>query len=217
MKVLVVGANGQIGKQLVNLLHDSSKHTVKAFVRKEEQVREFEQSGVEAVLGNLEGTVEELAKTVKGCDAVVFSAGSGGHTGLDKTLLIDLDGAVKMMEAAERAGVGRFIMVSALQAHNRENWNEQIKPYYVAKHYADRMLVQSGLNYTIIRPGGLLNEPGTGKVTVAENLERGSIPREDVAKTILAVIDQENAFNKAFDLVSGETPIEDAIKSLSHS
>jgi uncharacterized protein YbjT (DUF2867 family) len=214
MKVLVVGANGQIGKQLVNLLHDSSKHTVKAFVRKEEQVREFEKSGVEAVLGNLEGTVEELSENVKGCDAVVFSAGSGGHTGLDKTLLIDLDGAVKIMEAAERAGVGRFIMVSALQAHNRENWNEQIKPYYVAKHYADRMLVQSGLNYTIIRPGGLLNEPGTGKVTVAENLERGSIPREDVAKTILSVIDQENAFNKAFDLVSGETPIGEAIKNL---
>ncbi|WP_043932410.1 SDR family oxidoreductase [Bacillus sp. EB01] len=214
MKVLVVGANGQIGKQLVNLLHDSSKHTVKAFVRKEEQARKYEQSGIEAVLGNLEGTVEELGETVKGCDAVVFSAGSGGHTGLDKTLLIDLDGAVKMMEAAERAGVGRFIMVSALQAHNRENWNEQIKPYYVAKHYADRMLVQSGLNYTIIRPGGLLNEPGTGKVTLAENLERGSIPREDVAKTILAVIDHENAYNKAFDLVSGETQIEEAIKSL---
>jgi uncharacterized protein YbjT (DUF2867 family) len=214
LKVLVVGANGQIGKQLVNLLKESSNHSVKAFVRKEEQVREFEQSGVEAVLGNLEGAVEELAETVKGCDAVVFSAGSGGHTGLDKTLLIDLDGAVKMMEAAENAGVQRFVMVSALQAHNRENWNEQIKPYYVAKHYADRMLVQSGLNYTIIRPGGLLNKPGTGKVTLAENLERGSIPREDVAKTILSVIDQENAFNKAFDLVSGETPIEDAIKSL---
>ncbi|OCA85909.1 sugar epimerase [Bacillus sp. FJAT-27225] len=211
MKVVVVGANGQIGRQVVLLLNESSEHSVKAFVRKEEQAREFEQTGIEAVLGNLEGSVDDLAETVKGCDAVVFTAGSGGHTGFDKTLLIDLDGAVKMMEAAEKAGVKRFVMVSALQANNRENWNQQIKPYYVAKHYADRMLANSGLSYTIIRPGGLLNEPGTGKVKIAENLERGSIPREDVAKTILTVLDKESTFNKSFDLVSGETPIEEAI------
>ena len=214
LKVLVVGANGQIGKQLVGLLKESSDFSVRAMVRKEEQIKELEKSGIEGTLGNLEGTVEQLADAAKGCDAVVFTAGSGGQTGLDKTLLIDLDGAAKMVEAAEKAGVKRFIMVSALQAHNRENWNEQIKPYYVAKHYADRMLLQSDLTYTIIRPGGLLNEPGTGKVKASENLERGSIPREDVAKTILAVIKEENTFNKAFDLVSGGTPIEEAMKNL---
>lgn len=214
LKVLVVGANGQIGKQLVKLLKESDEYSVTAFVRTEQQAKEFEGLGVEAILGNLEGTVAELEKALKGCDAVVFTAGSGGNTGYDKTLLIDLDGAVKVMEAAENAGTKRFIMVSAFQAHNRQNWSEQIKPYYVAKHYADRILVQSKLTYTIIRPGGLLNEPGTGRVTIAENLERGSIPREDVAKTILAVINEESTFNKSFDLVSGEMPIIEAVKNI---
>ena len=214
MKVVVVGANGQIGKQLVKLLKDSDDHSVTAFVRTEQQAREFEDLGVKAVLGNLEGAVGELEEALKGSDAVVFTAGSGGQTGYDKTLLIDLDGAVKVIEAAENAGIQRFIMVSALQAHNRQNWSEQIKPYYVAKHYADRMLVQSKLTYTIIRPGGLLNEPGTGKVTIAENLETGSIPREDVAKTILAVINEESTFNKSFDLMSGQMPIIEAVKNV---
>ncbi len=214
MKVAVVGANGQIGKQLVKLLKDSDEYSAAAFVRTEQQAREFEDLGVEAVLGNLEGTVEELRQALKDSNAVVFTAGSGGSTGYDQTLLIDLDGAVKVMEAAEHAGIQRFIMVSALQANNRQNWSEQIKPYYVAKHYADRMLVQSNLTYTIIRPGGLLNELGTGKVTIAENLETGSIPREDVAKTILTVINEESTFNKSFDLVSGETPIIEAIKNI---
>ncbi|KAA9023980.1 SDR family oxidoreductase [Niallia endozanthoxylica] len=214
MKVLVVGANGQIGKQLVGLLKGSSEYTVRALLRTEQQVKDFEQLGVEAILGSLEGTVEQLTEAAKDCEAVVFTAGSGGQTGYDKTLLIDLDGAVKMIEAAESAGVKRFIMVSAIQAHNRNHWNEQIKPYYAAKHYADRILVQSKLTYTIIRPGGLLNEPGTGKVKIAENLERGFIPREDVAKTIVAVIKEKSTYNKSFDLVSGETPITEAVQTI---
>jgi uncharacterized protein YbjT (DUF2867 family) len=106
-------------------------------------------------------------------------------------------------------------MVSAFQAHKRENWNEAIRPYYVAKHYADRILEQTDLNYTIIRPGGLLNEPGTGKVQAAENLpDRGSIPREDVAKTILLSLDEENTYKRSFDLISGEVPVNEALKSI---
>jgi uncharacterized protein YbjT (DUF2867 family) len=112
------------------------------------------------------------------------------NLGADKTLLVDLDGTVKTMEAAEKIGTKRFIMVSAIQAHRRENWNDKIKHYYVAKHYADKILEQSDLTYTIIRPGWLLNEPGTGKVSVAENLNGGSIPREDVAKTFLASLNE---------------------------
>jgi uncharacterized protein YbjT (DUF2867 family) len=104
--------------------------------------------------------------------------------------------------------------VSALQAHHRENWNDSLKPYYVAKHFADRALEDSGLTYTIIRPGGLLNEEGTGKVSAAENLERGSIPREDVARTIVASLTEESTFNKGFDLISGSTGIEEAVKNV---
>lgn len=213
MNVAVVGANGQIGKQVVGFLKEDG-HTPRAIVRKEEQVQSFEQEGVEAALVDLEGTVEQISNGLKGADAVVFSAGSGGSTGSDKTLLIDLDGAVKTMEAAKEAGIERFIIVSALQAHHRENWNDSLKPYYVAKHFADRALEDSGLTYTIIRPGGLLNEEGTGKVSAAENLERGSIPREDVARTIVASLTEESTFNKGFDLISGSTGIEEAVKNV---
>ncbi|WAH38316.1 SDR family oxidoreductase [Alicyclobacillus dauci] len=211
MKVFVVGANGQIGRQLVRLLHDSEEHTVRAMVRKKEQVAFFEKSGVETVVASLEEAVDEIAQAAKGCDAVVFTAGSGGQTGPDKTLLVDLDGAVKTVEAAEQLGIRRFIMVSAIQAHRRENWNAEIKSYYVGKHYADKMLEQSKLTYTIIRPGGLLNEPGTGKVAAAENLVRKSIPREDVAYTIMIALNEEHTFRRSFDLTSGDTPISIAL------
>lgn len=214
MKVVVVGANGQIGQHLVALLQKEDGFEPYAMVRKEEQERFFEEKGVKAVLANLEDRVEKLEEAVQGMDAIVFSAGSGGSTGADKTLLIDLDGAVKMMEAAENTGIDRFIMVSAHQAHNRENWSEAIKPYYVAKHYADRMLEQSNLIYTIIRPGNLLNEVGTGKIQTAKNLESGSIPREDVARTILAALKEENTHKKAFDLISGNASIKESLEKL---
>ncbi|MBM7694250.1 uncharacterized protein YbjT (DUF2867 family) [Peribacillus deserti] len=214
MKVLVVGANGQVGQHLVRLLSENNDHSVRALVRQEEQLDYFKGIGAEAVLADLEGSVEGLAEAAKGCDAVVFTAGSGGSTGSDKTLLIDLDGAVKTIEAAEKSGINRFIMVSALQAHNRENWNEQIKPYYVAKHYADKALEASSLTYTIIRPGGLLNEPGSGKIEAAENLKRGTISRDDVASCIMAALDEEHTFNRSFDVISGEVPIKDALKRI---
>ncbi|MCY8005594.1 SDR family oxidoreductase [Bacillus haynesii] len=215
MKVFVVGANGQIGRRLTKSLNESGEHQVRAMVRNEEQAQALKQSGTETALANLEDTVESIAEAAKGCDAIVFTAGSGGKTGADKTLLVDLDGAVKTIEAAEKAGIRRFIMVSTLQAHRRENWNEALKPYYVAKHYADRMLEGSELNYTIIRPGGLLNEPGTGRVKAAENLERGgTIPREDVADTILAALTEEHTFRRSFDLVSGDQTPAETLKTI---
>jgi uncharacterized protein YbjT (DUF2867 family) len=214
MKVFVVGANGQIGRHLVQLLKESKEYSVRALIRKEEQKEAFDQLGIETAIASLEDTVDVIAEAAKGCEAMVFAAGSGGKTGPDKTLLIDLDGAVKTVEAAEKLGINRFVMVSALQAHKRENWNEHIKPYYVAKHYADRVLIQSELNYTIIRPGGLLNEPGTGKITVGESVEGTTIPREDVARIILESLNEVNTYKRSFDVVSGDTPISDALKAL---
>ncbi|MEC0572708.1 SDR family oxidoreductase [Bacillus inaquosorum] len=214
MKVFLIGANGQIGQRLVSLFQDNPDHSVRAMVRKEEQKASIEASGAEAVLANLEGSPEEIAAAARGCDAIIFTAGSGGSTGYDKTLLVDLDGAAKAMEAADIAGIKRFILVSALQAHNRDNWNESLKPYYVAKHYADKILESSGLTYTIIRPGGLRNEPGTGTVSAAKDLERRSISRDDVAKTVIASLDETNTENRAFDLTEGDTPITEALKKL---
>lgn len=214
MKVFVVGANGQIGKQLINLLKESDEHTVRAMVRNEEQVEAFGKLGVETKLADLEGSVEDIANAAKGCDAIVFAAGSGSHTGADKTMLIDLDGAAKTIEAAEKIGIERYIMVSAIQANNRESWGKTPSYYMAAKHHADRILEQSDLTYTIIRPGGLLNEPGTGKVLAAENIKSGSIPREDVAKTIFASLTDEHTFKRSFDLVSGETAISNGLKNI---
>lgn len=215
MKVLVVGANGQIGKHLVRFLHKSDEHTPRAMVRAEEQAATFQSDGVEAVVADLEDTVDEIVEAAKGCDAIVFTAGSGGHTGADKTLLIDLDGAVKTIEAAEKLGMERFVMVSAFQANNRDNWNEKIRHYYVAKHYADRILLESGLNYTIVRPGGLTNDPGTGKITIGEKLpERTTISREDVARVVFESLRNENTFKQSFDLVEGDIDINQALKNL---
>ncbi len=219
MKVLVVGANGKIGKQLVNLLNESETHSVRAFVRKEEQAKELESKGIKTHLGDLEGSVSDLKEAVKGTDAVVFTAGSGGSTGADKTLLIDLDGAVKVTEAAKNVGVDRFLMVSAFGADQREKWNEEIKSYYVAKYYADKELMQSGLNYTIVRPGGLTDDASKGKVVVSDNMQLAdsddwTIPREDVAKVVFESLDNEKTYYKAFDLVSGEQSIEEALDQL---
>lgn len=215
MKVLLIGANGQIGQHIIRLAKEDEEFSLTAMVRKQEQLEEYKAQGTNAVLADLEGSVENLRNVMEGMDAVVFTAGSGGHTGADKTILVDLDGAVKAIEAAEAANVDRFIMISAFQANNREVWaDSKIKHYMAAKHYADRFLLDSKLNYTILRPGGLLNESGTGKVLAGELKEYGSIPREDVARTVIASLKNENTHRRSFDLLTGDQSIEEALNSL---
>jgi len=214
MNVLVIGANGQIGKHLVEQLAQEGKHQVTAMIRKPEQADALKELGAQVIMGDLEGTVDELAEAMKDQNAIVFTAGSGGSTGPDKTLLIDLDGAVKTMEAAEKQGISRYILVSAYGADQRSKWPKEIKPYYVAKHFADRALFASDLNYTIIRPGGLKNEPGTGKVAVGTELKPGSIAREDVARVIAASLQEEKTYRMAFDLVAGDHSVSNALGKL---
>ncbi len=143
-------------------------------------------------------------------DVVVFAAGSGGDTGADKTLLIDLDGAAKSIEAAKSRDIKQFVMLSALKAEDRSAWPEEMKPYYVAKHHADRLLEESGLTYTIVRPGALTDDAGTGNVKIGD-IDTGEVPRADVAAFLAHVIDRDEAKNKAIDLVKGDTAIEDAM------
>lgn len=217
MNVLVVGANGQIGRHLVELLNESPDHTPIAFVRKEDQVNHFKGQGIEARLNNLENSIQEISQAMEDIDSVVFTAGSGGSTGADKTLLIDLDGAVKVMEAAKLKGIKRFVLVSALGADDRSKWNEEIKSYYVAKHFADQWLTSSDLNYTIVRPGILKNEDSRKTVQIAPSIERTddySIPRVDVARVILASLDKEETYRQAFDLISGDQDISEALETL---
>src|SRR5699024_5979932 len=154
-----------IGKQLVQLLHESKEHTVRAMVRAEDQAEAYKQAGIETVVADLEGSVPDLVTAAKGCEAIVFAAGSGGHTGADKTLLVDLEGASRTIEAAQQLSVKQFVMVNAINANKRDNWT-RIQHYMVAKNHADRLLQESGIHYTIDSPGGLLIDLATGKISM---------------------------------------------------
>ncbi|MGN1401971.1 MAG: SDR family oxidoreductase [Bacillus sp. (in: firmicutes)] len=206
MNLFIFGANGQVGRHLVEELVENGGHQVKIALRKKEQFSHFQDKDVTSVLLDLEDTVDTIAKELKGMDVVIFTAGSGGSTGADKTLLIDLDGAVKTIEAAEQSGVKQYIMVSALGADKRSTWNEEIKPYYVAKYYADQALLNSRLNYTIVRPGLLTNDAKTGTVS-SETSDDYAVSRRDVAAALAEVIGRENAYKKEFNLLPGNTDI----------
>ena len=213
--VLIIGANGQVGKIIATQMNDDQEFTPVALFRKEKQKDFFEEKGIDYRVVDLEEDVDTIAGAMEGIDAVVFSAGSGGGTGFDKTLNVDLDGAVKSMDAAKQAGVSRFVIVSALHADDPELWEESgIKPYMVAKHYADRMLKESGLDYTILRPGRLFNEEGTGNITIANAEEQRGIPREDVAATVREVLKNDNTIDKVISFNGGDTAIAEAIKDV---
>lgn len=225
MNVLVIGANGQIGRILTEKLEDANDFNVTAAYRKDDQINEAQARGIRVAKVDLERDIKHLEEVMEAIDIVIFTAGSGGSTGPDKTMMIDLDGAVKTIEAAKRQNIKRFIMVSALNANRREYWSYGVgKPtpagfYYAAKYYADDWLMKSGLTYTIIRPSALLNETGSGKVVATEYLEKDdakalTISREDVADTIIECLKKENTMNKDFDLTSGNVPIAEAVTKL---
>ncbi|UOR10245.1 SDR family oxidoreductase [Halobacillus amylolyticus] len=216
MKVLVVGANGQIGKHLVSFIQNNDNLEAKAMIRKQEQVSFFEDLGAETAVVDLEQDIETIAKAAEGVDAVVFTAGSGPHTGPDKTILIDLDGAVKTIEAAKFAGVKRFIMISSFDTSREAILaaSSSFAPYVTAKHYADEWLKRADLDYTIIHPGLLTNGEGTGQVEAAYEVDRAEIPREDVARVIVASLENEATIGKEFQVVSGTKLIKEAITSI---
>ncbi|WP_421775023.1 SDR family oxidoreductase [Gracilimonas sp.] len=211
MRVLVIGANGQIGSRLVHRLHDAGHNPV-AMVRKEEQVERFNEYEIETVLADLE---EDFSHAYQDIDAVVFTAGSGADTPKSQTKVIDRDGAMKAINESEKAGVDRFIMVSALKANrDLETWSEPMQHYYDAKAKADEHLRNSNLNYTVLMPGRLTNEEGTGKVELKERIDSKSITRDDVASVIVGLLDEEQSYGKSLELLQGETPIEQVIANL---
>lgn len=220
MKVLVVGANGKVAKHLAEHLKDFPEIQEKAVIRREEQKAFFEKLGIETiVLDIVNNSIEEFVAAMKDVDAVVFSAGAGG-AGLDQTIMIDLDGAIKIMTAAEQANVKRFIMVSTFRI-GREEISRQIKEdsslkvYTIAKNYADEWLKnRTVLDWTIIHPGVLTNQPSTGKIRLGSRVTVGSIPREDVAKTILLTLKKDFTVGKEFEIVAGDTEIFDAIQNI---
>ena len=216
MIVLVAGANGKTARSLVRMLVEED-HKVRGLVRKEEQLSEVKQDGAEPVLVDLEEEEVEgaVGRAVEGCDAIVFAAGAGPGSGAARKETMDYGGAVKLIEAAEKHGVRRYLMLSAMGAADPESGSEEMRPYLSAKARADERLQSSGLDYTIIRPGSLTNERGTGRIDAAPSLgRRGEISREDVAAIFAVTLEAENTFGKMFEALSGDTPIREAIAAI---
>ena len=216
MRVLVAGAHGKTARRLVRTLV-ANGHGVRGLVRKEEQLADVEADGAEPVLVDLEndGVDGPVGEAVGGCDAVVFAAGAGPGSGEARKETMDYGGAAKLVEAAERNGAGRYLMLSSMGAGDPEAGPEAMRPYLRAKARADERLRESGLDWTIIRPGSLTEEEGTGLVEAAETLSRrGEIPREDVAAAFAFALESPNTVGKTFELLSGETPIREALGRL---
>ncbi|HLR70387.1 MAG TPA: SDR family oxidoreductase [Pseudogracilibacillus sp.] len=203
MRILVIGANGVIGKKIVKQLKELNHEPV-AMIRKEGQANYFKNLGVLTVKADLEKDFEHAFSNI---DMVVFTAGSGSNTGADKTIIIDQEGAIESMKLAKKYKVKHYMIISAMRADDPKNATS-IKHYLYAKHRADEYLKASGLTYTIIRPGLLTNNPGTGRVNLQEKLQvRGEIPREDVASVVTHLIMNPRAKNKTFEVLEGNIPI----------
>ena len=161
-------------------------------------------------------SVDELAAQLVGADAVVFAAGAGPGSGAARKETVDRDAAILLADAAQAAGVRRYVMVSAMAADPAATADDEVFQVYLrAKGIADEAIRErSSLDWTIVRPGGLTNDAATGRVTAAESTGRGSIPRADVAAVLVAVLDEPRTASKSFDLISGDTPITDAVAAL---
>jgi len=213
MRVMIVGANGHVGRLLVAQLLARGDEPI-AGLRPDEDGEDWEDQGIAVRRLDLLEKPERIASTFMDAEAIIFAAGSGGRTRDDMTLLIDLDGAVKTMQAAEIAGVHRFLMISMLFAEDRNRWADPLKPLYVAKFYADNWLVhQTHLDYTIVQPGALSFHPGTGKVK-SDPLAVGSVPREDVAAFLVAALHDPKTIGKTVPLLQGDQSIDQVIDQL---
>lgn len=203
--VLVIGASGQIGKQAAVKLLDAG-HKVLAPVRSPQKLSDIQSSNLTVVEQDLE---KDFSAHFEGVDVAVFTAGSGGNTGADKTLMIDLWAARNAVNYAKAAGTPKFVMVSSIGAGDPDSVESAIKPYLVAKHMADEHLINSGLHYIILRPGTLLNEPGNHliRTDMPSNKDDAVIPREDVATAIVESVAKEGTENVITHLFKGETPI----------
>ncbi|AQU78058.1 SDR family oxidoreductase [Planococcus faecalis] len=215
MNVLVIGANGQVGRNIVKELSEAN-HQATAMVRKEDQIDKMKELGAaNVVLGDLE---KDFSAAFEGVDAVIFAAGSGPKTGADKTLTIDLWGSVKAAQYAQDKGVKRFVQLGSVGSDNPDAGGEAMKPYLVAKRTADDLLKATNLDYTIVRPGALSDEDKSGKIEISSNgfssLEGRSIPRADVAKVLVDVLDRNNTYHKTFEVLQGEQPVGDQLETL---
>src|SRR4051812_40612121 len=219
MRVVIAGAHGQVARRLGRLLA-AGGHSVAGIVRNPDHRADLESDGVEPVVLDLEqASVDDVAAVVSGADAVVFAAGAGPGSGAARKQTVDRDAALLLAEGAGGGGVRPSLLVSSIGVEQAgqgtpRGMDPVFAAYLQAKLAAeDRILPRPGLDTTIVRPGGLTDEPGTGRVTLRHGVERGQVPRDDVA-AVLAEILRAGKWGEGVELVSGETPIPHAVAAL---
>jgi uncharacterized protein YbjT (DUF2867 family) len=219
MRIAVAGAHGQVARRLGRLL-TARGDTVVGIVRNPDHRGDLESDGVEPAVLDLESaSVDEVADAVRGADAVVFAAGAGPGSGTARKHTVDHGAAVLLADAAEQAGVRRYLLVSSMGVEQaRQGTPQGMDPvfavYLQAKLRAeDRILPRTALATTIVRPGGLTDDPGTGRVTLEHGVPYGQVPRDDVA-AVLAELLHAGKDGEVVELVSGDTPIADAVAAL---
>ena len=211
--VAVVGGHGQVARLLHPLLIEAGRTPV-ALVRSDAQRAELEELGAHARLLDIErATGPAFADAFAGCDAVVFAAGGGPDGNIERKRTVDLEGSLKSIEGAHAAGITRFVQVSAISVD--EPVGDDVSPvwkaYVEAKRDADEALRLSALDWTILRPGRLTDDPATGLVALGEDVRRAEVPRADVAAVVAAVLDDETTYRRQWNLVGGSVPVADAI------
>ena len=216
MRVVIAGGHGKIARILERLLADRGDTAV-GLIRNPDHVADVEATGAQAIVVDLESvTAADLARHLQDADAVVFAAGAGPGSGAARKQTVDCDAAILLADAAEAAGVRRYAMVSAMGA-DVEAPDDIGDPVFVAylraKGHADDVIRdRDALEVTVVRPGHLTNDKGTGRVEISDQTGHGDIPREDVAAVLLAVLDTPETAGHTFEVISGETPIVEAVR-----
>lgn len=204
MKTLVIGANGQIGRQFCEIAHRNGL-PLRAMIRHPNQQSWFHERGIETVIADLEG---DLRQAFNGCDQAVFTAGSGPHTGPDKTLLVDLYGAIRCIDLAVNASLERFLMVSALRASDPLSAPEKLRPYMAAKFAADAYLRAARIPHVILKPGRLTDETPTRLVSTSlAHAPDNTVSRGNVAYALAHLAQTRTLKNREFDLLDGESNV----------
>ena len=212
VNVVIVGGHGKVAMRLEKILAERGD-SPRGIIRHTDQAGDLEKIGAEPIVLDIENM--EIDDAVAGADAVVFAAGAGPGSGPARKRTVDYAGAIKLADAAASHEIRRYLIISAIGVNHPERWSGDMGPYYEAKAEADKYVMDSGLDYTIVRPGRLTDDEGTGRVNAAETIQGGgSIARDDVALVLAEVLTAENTIGKAFDLVSGETPVAEAIAAL---
>lgn len=213
MIVAIVGGHGHVARHLTRLLV-ARGHQVRALVRNPDHVADVEDDGAEAVVCDLEDLGHDLDGALAGADAVVFAAGAGPGSGAARKHTVDRDGVTRTVTAAERAGVARLVVVSAMGTDDPPEDDEVFSVYLRAKAEADRIALASDLQVTIVRPGRLTDEEGTGHITIGRHVPPGRIPRADVAAVVADVLAEPGSIGHTVEVVSGPTPIVEAVAEI---